>query len=892
MKPFVAALAEACIRAPRTVVALALFSALLCLVFTLKNLNFTVDRTEMLDPRHPVQRDWLAYREQFSRLSDFVVLVRGEPAAAREAVETLAARLTAEPQTFADVLYRFDLGRLSQSSLYYLTPDELRNLSQQLEQARPWLQALSSRDGVAAWLGQLGRPESPEQTARQLEPLLPLLNRLLEGLVRAIETRGQAPPPELLPRLKSDLAEASEFGLEPGKTRFYLTVDNGRGYLLLVSASDRSGAYSVDLRTLARLRALAHQVARQHPGTEVVLTGEPVINADETQAALRDALRAAGLAFVAVAVLLAIAFRAIKKPAAVMLSLLVGIAWSGALAVVAVGRLNLLTVNFVTMLVGLGMSFGIHILYRFQQERAEGREPPQALRNTLLNNRGNLIGAISTAVAFYALYFTSFRSAGQLGVVTGSGMLLCYLSMVTTLPGLLLLIDRGHPEYFPRWRGVQQVNQWLTGKRRAVLVASLLFSLYSLSWVARTPFDYNLMHIQAPDAPALRVERYLQRYHYSALYAVALAPDLRKAQELTQKLRRLPTVGRVQTLTTFWPLDPEKKEAWIDRLISQARPLKVPGPPGLRDREQLERLFQNYLQARQQVSRAMKVWLKGPARAEAQRLEAWLARLDQALDRGNPGPMQTAMSAFETRQFQRLKVLILWLKEQRSDPPPVLESLPPGLLSRLRSSEGKIAVRIFPREDCWERDALGQFVRQLRQLDPHVTGYAVLVYVYLDDMRKAYAESGRNAFIAICLLLLFHFRSPRLTLLAVFPKLLGILWMLGLMGLLHQGFNPINFLALPLTLGIGLIFGVHVLESGGPKALFAGPTGPAIVLSALATIIGFGTLLGGEHPGIASFGLVMVLGVGANLVTSLVTLPALLPEPSQTAQEKGSGQQV
>jgi predicted RND superfamily exporter protein len=172
-----------------------------------------------------------------------------------------------------------------------------------------------------------------------------------------------------------------------------------------------------------------------------------------------------------------------------------------------------------------------------------------------------------------------------------------------------------------------------------------------------------------------------------------------------------------------------------------------------------------------------------------------------------------------------------------------------------------------------------RFVLELREVDPNVTGTPLLIYYYLQELRQAYSSAGRNAFLVICVLLLLHFRSLREAGLAVFPKLLAVIWMIGSMGVAQVSFNPANFLALPITLGIGLIFGVNVLSEcrrGGVAGLLASSTGVAVLLSGLTAMIGFSAFLTASNRGLASFGFAMAVGVGANLLSSLLTLPALL----------------
>ena len=167
----------------------------------------------------------------------------------------------------------------------------------------------------------------------------------------------------------------------------------------------------------------------------------------------------------------------------------------------------------------------------------------------------------------------------------------------------------------------------------------------------------------------------------------------------------------------------------------------------------------------------------------------------------------------------------------------------------------------------------------MQKVDANVIGTPILMFHHTEAMRQAYATSGWYALGVIVLLLLIHFRSIPNTLLALLPKILGIVWMLGLMAHFKVNFNPANFMALPLVMGIGLVFGIHVLQRAqeqGNNAMFTRSTGMAIVLDALTNLAGFGALITAHHQGIASLGFVMTVGTLTNLASALLVLPALL----------------
>lgn len=866
------------LRYTKGVCALALLSALATGWISYQRLHYSSDRTEMLAPDREVQRNWQAFRREFDQALDYVVLIQGSPEEARQAIEALATRLKALPDQYERIFYRIDLEQLATSALFYLSLEDLQQLTRQLRAAEPWL-ALLTNPKAAALAFQRISAETRPVAARQLLPALPLLTQVLTGLVESLETRGQATYHSPLPTFQPAAGLLPDGVFSPGQTRFYTTLDRGQTYMLLVCARTRLSSYGTDVASVTGLRRLIAEVHNAHPGLRFMLSGEPVINTDEMVGALRDASRSGLLSLCLVSLLLIFAFGDPRRALAVMLSLLVGLSWSCGFAALSVGSLNLLTVNFATILVGLGLTFGIHILYRFQEKRSAGRSLEESLQETLAESgRDNLVGAATTAVAFWALWFTSFRAAGELGLIAGTGVLFCFLAMVIVLPCLLIWLDRNSRSRaaIPHFAWLSQADRKIRNRPWTVLGISLALSLYSATWLDRTQFDYNVLNMQPENSEAVRVEHYLQSAGYSALFAVSISADLKQARLQNARFSRLPSVARVESVASFEPVEVAAKLPWVEKVLGSARAMVAPpAVPAALTVTQLLSLYRTASLAEKELRKILPSLPKDQGRA----LGALLNRLDQSVSIFNPGPAEVGLISYANRLRTDLATQLGFLHAQTAVPPPGLEQLPAELRVRSLSQSGKVVSRIFPRHDCWEREPLEQFIRQLRRVDGQVTGSPVLIYEYLQDLRSAYSVSARNALLVIFVLLLLHFRSLAKALLAISPKLLGLLWMIGVMGYLGESFNPANSMALPLTLGIGLIFGVQVLQhylQPEHGSLFQDSTGPAIVTSSLASVLGFSTLLLAEHRGVASFGVVMTIGVIATLLASLITLPALI----------------
>ncbi|MCE7872500.1 hypothetical protein DYH09_19265 [bacterium CPR1] len=839
-------LTRLCFRTPRAILVLVALSLVPAGLVAQQTLSFSADRTQLLRPDHPVQVNYRRFKQIFPGENDIVVYLRGGSESEREqAVAQLAERLEQESALFTKVLTRFELEFLKDRALLYLTSEQLSELELELRQARPWLAALGRESRLEAIL------KAPAQ-------LSPTLDRVLDQLIASFESRGRAPYLSPFSRAQPDPGQG---GTRHG-TRVYLTSRQGEVSLLLARPADRKSRAAVH-----RLRELLKEVR----GLQVELTGEPVLQAQEALDTTRGAVIATISSVMLCNLLLVLGFGAFWRAQLIVLVMSVGLTWSMAFAGLTVGILNLVTINFPCILVGLGVDFGIHWLLRYEELRASGLAPLPAMEQTMWGSGvENLTGALSTAVAFLALRFTTFRAVADLGLISGVGVMLSFLAMAVMLPSLLFLTDRRSsvPPLPPsRWLPAER---WVAGHPGLVLTLTALGTLWCASFIPRLHFDYNLLHMHAPGSPPVQAERQLQQTGRTSLVALIAAPTASEARRLVGELEELPTVARVECLVTLLP--EQDRSARVAAALAPVQGLPRPGAPPHRSVQELLELEPLFAGLDRRLRRLL------ASRPEPER-KVGLARLDRlkaTLDGMGPGPIEEGLESFEQHLMEDVRAALEQLQSQRPGPAIGVEDLPGKLRERGIGPNGEYLLTVHPRENVWERPALARFVGELEQVEPSVTGSPVLIYHYLGELKRAYETSWRNALVIIVLLLLVHFRSLKLAGLALLPKLLGVVWMLGLMGACGVNFNPANFMALPLTLGIGLVYGVHVVHGRDQGYLFAHSTGPAVALAAITTIAGFGSLMLADHRGIASLGFVMASGVLANLIGAELALPALL----------------
>lgn len=791
---------------PRGVLAGCLLLALFSWALAVVEFSYTADRTRLLKEDTEVQRDLKKFQAEFGDREEGVVVVSGaDPERRRETVNRLLEMAQRHPQQFTRATGYFNLSSHRPFALYYLSPERLQEIRDQMARGRPLIEAL----------GQGG----------------------LEGVVGRLDDL-EADNPEILEQLKSSLKTGgrkpyqSPFELEEFPERIYLTHQDVH---LLLFESPRP------LEAERLIRAAPRAAA-----TSVEVTGEPVIQAQDSRQTLQGATVSAICSIILVKLLFIFGYGEARRPRLPLAALLIGLSWAIGFACWWVDDFNLITINFVSILVGLGVDFGIHILYRYDEEFERNGDRLAAMTRALeTSGSENLTGAVATATAFLALTFTDFQAIVDLGWISGAGVLLCFLATVLVLPAFLFLERPGQTVERRSWGFLKTWQRWLEERRGAVIAVAVAVTMTALILGTRVGFDYNLLNLQAKDAPAANFER---SGRFSSLYAFASAADLDEARSLSRRLEGLPSVQQVQSLGDYLPQVSDEKEALIGQILNLAQGWKLPEPRLERSAAELKAL------------------------RDLLRDSAWARELDDL----GPGPVETGLGAFESAFLADLNRLNHFLLEQkRGEFPP----LPQELRERWIGKSGCYRLRIVPREVVWDRAPLERLVVDLKSVVGEVTGPCVLIYAYLESLRVAYLEAGKVALVVISLLLLVHFRSLRYASLALLPKILGIVWMLGVMGLAGVDFNPANCMALPLILGIGLVFGIHIVDRflESPEGSVLGhSTGPAVGLSALTTVAGFGCLMLASHRGIASLGFVMAAGVGANLLASAVVLPVLL----------------
>ncbi|MBI4661897.1 MAG: MMPL family transporter [Verrucomicrobia bacterium] len=844
--------------------------------YTVQNLEFSTSRNDLVGSDKKYHTNFLRFKKEFSIQDDLVAVVESEDFEKnRQFVERLGARLEKETNVFSSVFYKGDLKMMGHKALLFLPESTLAELYQTLAKYRPFLEHFGQATNLNSLFRQVNlqfRTARREQNDdnKSLIGALPALRRIVEQAADSLNRPGTPPSPGITAFFNA--GEEAEQGE-------YITFAHGKIYLVTA----RAQRPELDNLAVERLRELVFQTQSEVPGVNVGITGESVLEFDEMRQSQRDSVVASVFSLVMVALIFGCAYRETGRPVKATVCLVVGLVYTMGYTTLAVGHLNILTVTFLPMLIGLAIDFGIHLITRYEEELRRGQSVREALEKAMVNTGlGIFTGCFTTAGAFMAMGFTDFKGIQEMGIITGGGLLVCLAPMLTLLPVLLL---RGHQNVMdqqaPRIDRRARIERLWLERPLAVTVAALVLCGLSYTQFRKVFFDYNLLNMQARGLPAVDFEKKLiDGASKSVLYGAVIADSASEAVRLETQITNLTSVASVDSLSRFLVEDPARKLPLV-RQIKESLATVHFAQLDLRPLKPSE-VSETFYITGGYLGQAAQVVEKEGDEKLLQELNALRNAINELLRRigsGDPERIAAQLTAFQKALFADLQETFAALRSQDDREALRIEDLPQTLRKRFIGSTGKHLLQVYPKENVWQRDKQEAFVKELRQIDPNVTGTPVQLYEYTTLLKESYEEAAWYALGAVAVLVFIHFRRVSSVILALLPVGVGSVWMVGLMGVLEVPFNPANIMTLPLVVGIGVTNGVHILNRYAEElnpGILAKSTGKAVLISGLTTIAGFGSLIPSKHQGIASLGVVMTVGVATCMVAALTFLPCLL----------------
>ncbi|HEY2968244.1 MAG TPA: MMPL family transporter [Casimicrobiaceae bacterium] len=847
----------ACVRRPWLVVVVAAALCAGAFTYTANHIAIDTDSARLIAEEVAWRKREMVFDAAFPQRADLIAVVvdGATPELAEQSTAALAQRLSNQLGFFRAV-WRPDGGAFfDRAGLLFESTAELSQTTQRLISAQPLLGSLAADPSVRGLMDALSlliegvqaEPIRSEELAQPLVTLADTFDGIAAGLTPVFSWHtlitARAAEPRELRRFILAQPVLDYNALQPGER---------------ASAAIRQGAHELGLDA--------------DPQVRVRLTG-PVPLADEEFATLAEgAALNATIMLAAVVTLLWIALRSWRLIAAIMLSLGVGLIVTTAFGLIVFGTLNLISIAFAVLFVGLGVDFGIQFCVCYRAKRYAGDDLHLALRDAGGEIGGALaLAAASIAAGFYAFLPTEYRGVSELGVIAGTGMIVAFLASVSLLPALVALLRPPGERARVGYDALGPLDRLLVRRRHAVLVAAGIVAVASLALLPALQFDFNPLHLKSAKVESVATLLDLMQDSSTTPNTIdVMAPSVAEAATLAQRLEQLPEVDHAITLASFLPERQDEKLALLQDAALLLDPVLNPGqvkPPTSDD--ETVRAMQRTAQLLEQAAAAR------PGTVVA----AAAARLGKAL---------RTLAQAEPAQRERLRAALIpglvttldQLRAAMQAGPVTLATLPDELKRDWVASDGRARIEVFPKGDANDNATLRRFVTAVRALAPEATGAPVSIQESSRTVVRAFLQAGLWALLAITVLLAFTLRRATDVLLTLAPLLLSGLATLGICAAIGLPLNFENIIALPLLFGIGVAFNIYFVMAwrAGKRELLQSSLTRAVIFSALTTGTAFGSLWLSHHPGTSSMGKLLALSLACTLVSALLFLPALLEE--------------
>ncbi|MDQ3185693.1 MAG: efflux RND transporter permease subunit [Pseudomonadota bacterium] len=857
--------AAACYRHAAWILLAAAVLAVACALYTARNLVMDTDTTDMLSEHLPFRANDERYRKAFPQDADIMLLVLEAPTPeqAHIAAKGLSARLKNDTSNFQDVYAPNVDDFLIRNGLLYEDIAELEQITDRLAAAQPLIAQIAKDPSLEIFASVLTRAVEELGKGQSFE-LRPVLN----GVSATLEARLAGQP--------RALSWQSLFSGEPQKNRYQQLI-------MVKPVLDYTQLFPAELAITA-LRNTAQELGiTDDSPVRLHITGEVALSHEELNSSLSGMEYAGALSLLLVAAVLYAGMRAARAVLVILLSLVLGLVLTAAFATVAVGHLNVISIAFAVLYIGLGVDYAIHFLMRYREILESGLPAADAMREAG-GEAGDALAAcaLTTSIGFYAFMPTAFRGVAELGLISGTGMLISLFITLTLVPALQRYLPTPPAAVSGAEESLGKLLEFTLRWRKWVYAVTLAGLVGAVAVLPQIEFDYNLLNMQNPEGQAVQAFRkLLADPDNSPWQAVALARGLDEAEALAQRLSKLPEVSRVVTILDFVPTGQDEKLPLIEEMALTMGPIALAARSHAADEQQplQQRTALDLLASA--LDRFITDHPEHSSAAAGRSLKSALTKLFAQLDAANPNERLKLLQSTEEDLLLALPTALQSLRAATEAAPFEQRDLPASLGSRWHSQSGEYRVAIYPAEDIKENQALRRFVRAVQKVAPQATGAPMVSLEAGEAVVEAFVQAFTLALAGIMVTLWVLLRSIAYSLLVLAPLLLATIFTGALTVLLNVPFNFANIIALPLLLGIGIDSALHMVHrsrNGGSiqENLIHTSTTRAIVYSAMTTLAGFGSLMFSSHQGTASMGVLLTVGLIFTLISTLVILPALM----------------
>jgi len=844
--------------------------------------------SDLLPMNDPKAREFDEIITEYKSASTFLIVVRGEEQQIKNFADAITPEIRRLTQFFDRVDYKLDKEFLSNHGLMLVEASDLQNTADMFENLNLIPLLTSINDNFEEEY--VGDDEALSTKEKESEAV-----RTLDGFhswLRAIDY-FISNPHSANAALVDSAVERFLYG-DP-----YFVSQDKRVLLMSLKANFTAMDIDKDIASTDSVQAILDKRLPDFPGVKAGISGMIPLQKDEMEHTTKDMQFSSILALVLVLVLFILTFRMWSAPILAGLNLIIALIIAAGVVGLLLGRLNMMTSMFAVILIGLGIDYSIHIISVYGERRVIDKDAISAMQETLVRSGPGIItGALTTAAAFFALAISVTQGIKEMGIVLGIGIICAMLTTMIMLPSILVARERflkrvSKKQYKPphvEFKILGDIGKNIASRPLLYLAVAIIVSGFLFYQAMNIKFDYNMMNLEPKGLTTVALQdTIIEAFDLSPDFAMVTTNSVEESYAMAERLKDMPLISMVENIADYVP--PEEKQSErilqvrnIRRLVARNIARAPIAPDNLEHLTvQLERLDMNiyelsqlaFIGGQDKVDEQCKSIIGDP---EKEGSESFILNIVQKM---NENPKQTIiqLNKFQDYYYPNLRQKI----HRMANPEMItLKTLPEHIRNQFVNEAGdKYLVTIYPKEQVWNYEALTRFDKQLEAVSPKITGTPPIFLHLIRLIGRDGLMATILTVIIVTILLWIDFRSLRFALLGVIPLITGGIWMLGIMKTFGAMLTMLNVMAIPMIVGIGIDDGVHILHRYMFEGLRKTPvvlrsTGKAVLLTSLTTMAGFGSLMTASYRGWVGFGILLVTGVGACFITTVLFIPSII----------------
>ncbi len=733
-------------------------------------------------------------------------------------------------------------------------------------------------------------------TLGQLETFFTLLREYLENPdVLSVKEQGKV------------LAETFMYGESYG-----FNHDNTM-LLFTITPTFSSVEFDKIMAMMEVIKSIKAELNTKYPDLHVSYTGDIPTQSDEQDALGFDMMVPSIVAIVLILLLFIFSFSQLRSIFFVLIVLIAGIVFNYGFIGVTIKEINMLTSIMSVLLIGLGVDYGIQIVTNFTTYREDGLEPKEALRQTYLKaGMGTLLAALTTALAFFVMSATGTKAFAQFGIIMGTGIINCFLAMFFILPAVLLWwgkkdVSRIHLPNI-NYRFLANFGKRTYNRRALTLVIGLIVTVGLFLVMFMNRMEYDLFKLEPQNMPSIiQYKKVMEKFEMTPFSSLIILDSIEEAREITEKLEQTPLVAEISSVAYFFP--PQDEQQSRLEAIERIRNMPSRYKDILYSKEDMEDFAYEVQRCEWNIIEMGDLSVAGLGednkivkKRNAMIREIFGAEVGKAgrevfqklikLIESDPPLYSKRLSQLDNHFAQAMDVIVD--RMSRTNRPMTIADLPESVQKSMFDETGKRNLVLFyPDKGVLDNiSTIRHFNDSVARVSPRITGASQILVAWIDEVIGTSVKAGIYIFAAVIFFLMLNFRNLKYTIFASIPLIIGMIWMAGLYPLFGQKLNVVNIMVVPLIIGMGIDFGIHITHrykvEHNIETVYR-YTGKGVFLAAFTTMIGFGSLgLIGRFGSVNSMGRILFVGILSCLLTTLIILPALLSFDKSKSERSSS----